>query len=229
VGISWLTLRLLVAQAPSLPRISEIGLDGTTVLFGIGVAVISGILISLSPISALLSRTGREQRASSARAGVDQRTSRLRTALVVGEFALALPLLLGAGLLLNSFLRLSKVDPGFDPNGVVTVNLALPRARYPEPALVQGFWNQAENQLAALAGSKAVGFTSAMPPDDPGDVNNFDLLDKPVSEGTSEPVAPWSTVTAGYFTAMGIPLLEGRMFSPVDTGSSAPVILVSRA
>lgn len=226
---AWLTLRLLVDRAPGLPRMAEVGLDGRTVLFALGAALLSGVLISLSPISALLSRPGRERRASGARAGVDQRTSRLRAALVVGEFALALPLLLGAGLLLNSFLRLSRVDPGFEAAGVATVNLSLPQARYPDPTAVQKFWNAVEARVSELAGTTAVGLTTAMPPDDPGDVNNFDLLDRPVQEGTSEPVAPWSAVTPGYFAALGIPLLEGRGFSEGDTGSSAPVVVVSRS
>ncbi len=223
------TLSALVNRGAGIPRLAEIGMDGATVGFGLGAALISGILISLSPISALLSRPARERRASGARAGIDHRSSRLRTALVVGEFALALPLLLGAGLLLNSFLRLSKVDPGFNPQGVVTVNLSLPLARYSDPVAQLTFWTQAENQAATIPGTRAVGYSTAMPPDDPGDINNFDLLDKPVPDGTSEPVAPWSTVTSGFFTAMGIPLLEGRLFSATDTGSSPPVVVVSRS
>jgi putative ABC transport system permease protein len=145
------------------------------------------------------------------------------------EFALALPLLLGAGLLLNSFLRLSRVDPGFNPAGVLTLNFALPQARYPDPGSVLRFWERLEAQAAELPGVSARGLTSAMPPDDPGDVNNFDLLDRPVADGESEPTAPWSTVTTGYFETLGIPLLEGRLFQAGDTGTAAPVVVVSRS
>ena len=84
-------------------------------------------------------------------------------------------------------------------------------------------------RAAEIAGVTAVGLSGSLPPDNGGDVNNFDLLDKPVPTGASQPVAPWSAVTPGYFTALGIPLLEGRLLSLADSGASPPVVVVSRA
>jgi putative ABC transport system permease protein len=229
LAIAWLALQFLVNHTASLPRMSEVGLDGPAAFFAIATALVCGLVISLSPISALLADGERRPRAGGARVGIDRKTSRLRATLVVAEFALALPLLLGAGLLLNSFLRLSRVDPGFTAAGIVAVNLSLPRARYPDGEARQRFWDQVENLVSELPGTGAVGLITAMPPDDPGDINNFDLLDRPVQEGSAEPVSPWMAVTPGYFAALGIPLLEGRGFSPGDSGEAAPVVIVSRS
>ena len=135
---------------------------------------------------------------------------------------------MGAGLLLNSFLRLQRVDPGFDPKGVYSLTLSLPSSRYGDDATAQQFWRLAEMRAAEIAGVTAAGLSGSIPPDNGGDVNNFDLLDKPVPAGTAQPVAPWSAVTEGYFTALGIPLLEGRLFTLADSGSSPPVVVVSR-
>ncbi|HSB53401.1 MAG TPA: ABC transporter permease [Gemmatimonadales bacterium] len=224
--VAMVCIRLLQHQADPLPRIAEVALDPATLLVAALLVLGSGMLVTLSPILSL--RRERLERPVSVRTGADPALSRARSLLVAGEFAVALPLLVGAGLLLNSFMRLSRVNPGFDPRGVTTVDVALPPARYPDPAAVQRFLTLAESRAAELPGVNAAGLSTAMPPDDPGDVNNFDLLDHPVPEGTSEPVAAWSAVTPGYFTTLQVPLLEGRLFQPGDTGA-APVIIVSRS
>ena len=218
-------LELLRRTGGDLPRLEEVALDGQALGLAVALACVAGILVSLSPVARLL--PARPRRLRSVRGGTDRGTSRLRSILVVSEFALALPLLFGAGLLLTSFLRLSQVDPGFRADGVAAVNLALPRLRYPDEASSQAFFRRAEARLRELPGVTAVGLSTALPPDDPGDVNNFDLLDRPVSEGTAEPVAAWSAVTPGFFETLGVPLLDGRLFTFEDTASTAPVAVVS--
>ncbi len=227
LGVAWGFMEVLRRQTDAIPRVAEVAFDGPTALALFLLALAAGLLITLSPISSLLLR--RLERPVSARTGTAPGDSRARSLLVVGEFALALPLLFGAGLLLNSFVRLSRVDPGFDPRGVIAVNLALPSARYPDPAAVERFLTQAESRAGELAGGTSAGLSNALPPDDPGDVNNFDLLDQPVPAGVSEPVAAWSAVTPGYFAALRIPLREGRLFEPGDTAGGPPVVVVSQA
>src|SRR5205823_11006404 len=149
---------------------------------------VAGVLVSVAPFVSLF--TGGSSLAatlggSPARAGPGRRASAIRGALVVTEFALALPLLIGAALLLNSFLRLQRVDPGFDPSGVYGLALSLPPARYSTPAEVRAFWRRAEARAAETSGVTAVGLAGSLPPDNFGDVNNFDLLDKPVPAGTA--------------------------------------------
>lgn len=220
-----LGVKLAIAQLPDLPRIQEAALDWRALMVAFSAAVGSGLLVSLSPVAVLTDR-GR-LRVDPRRAGTGRGTNRLRSLLVGAEFALALPLLAGAGLLLNSFIRLSRVDPGFDPEGIVSLGLSLPAARYPDAPAVLRFWQQLEQQASELPGTIAAGLTSDVPPETAGNTNNFNLVDRPVPAGESEPVSPWYSATSGYFHAMGIPLLEGRLFTPADT--AVPVLVVSRS
>jgi predicted permease len=233
MGVAALSLRAFGLVAPNLPRLDEVHLDRASLVFALLASLVSGVLISLAPLSSVLagaSSVGSSSLASSpARSGTGRRANRIRAALVTAEFALALPLVVGAGLLLNSFLRLQRVDPGFDPQGVYSLALSLPISRYPDDGATQRFWRLAEMRAADIAGVTAAGLSGSIPPDNGGDVNNFDLLDKPVRAGTAEPVAPWSSVTEGYFRALGIPLLEGRLPTAADTDSAPPVVVVSRA
>jgi len=131
--------------------------------------------------------------------------------------------------LLNSFLRLQRVDPGFDPSRVYGLAVSLPAGRYATPADVKTFWRRVEARAAEADGVTAAGLAGSLPPDNFGDVNNFDLLDKPVPAGTAQHLAPWSAVSPGFFAAMGIPLLDGRLITPGDSATAPPVVVVSRA
>jgi putative ABC transport system permease protein len=216
-------LKLALSQLPNLPRIQNAALDWRAVTFALAAALVSGILVSLSPLAAL-GRGG--LRADTRRAGTGRRTNTVRSALVVAEFALALPLLVGAGLLLNSFVRLSRVDPGFETEGVVAIAVSLPSARYPGAPELTRFWQQAEQRMVELPGVVAGGLASDIPPDSPG-TNNFNLVDHPVPAGQAEPASPWYFVTAGYFKALGVPIIDGRLFAPPDT--LRPEVVVSRS
>ena len=185
-------------------------LDWRAVAVAFSAALISGIVVSLSPIAALASRGGPMR--ADARRAAGRTTNRVRSALVTAEFALALPLLVVAGLLLNSFVRLSGsilARSRRDRRGRVS----LPTVRYPDSLALRGFWRRAEDTAAGLPGGRGTRLRSS--PDSPG-TNNFNLVDHPVPDGTSEPVSPWYGVSAGYFEAMGIPLLDGRMFTAND-------------
>ncbi|MEO8432548.1 MAG: ADOP family duplicated permease [Acidobacteriota bacterium] len=232
LALAALALKGVRLVAPDLPRLSELALDPAAAAFVAAAALVAGLLISLAPVSSVL-RHGRARTStlasSSARVGSGPRTHRIRGALVVAEFALALPLLIGAGLLLNSFLRLQSVDPGFDPRGLYAVEISLPPARYPDPPATLAFWRRVEQRAVATNGLTAAGLSGSMAPDNFGDVNNFDLLDKPVPAGTTQPASPWPSVTTGYFAAMGIPRLEGRSFTDADSGDAPPVVVVSRS
>jgi predicted permease len=226
LALALLLLEVATAMLPNLPRIQNATLDFRAVGFALAAAVVSGILVSISPIMALSAGGGSALRADTRRSGTGRRTNTLRGVLVMAEFALALPLLVGAGLLLNSFIRLQRVDPGFDPKGIVAVTVSLPRSRYPEIEQVQSFWQRAGQRLTELPGVIASGLTSQVPPDNSGNNDNFNLVDHPVPAGAAEPNAPWYYVTPEYFPTLGIDLLEGRMFTAGDT---LPVILVSRS
>jgi predicted permease len=222
-------VELTVAMVRGLPRIHEVKLGPRSLLFTGLLTLVSGLAVGAPALIAnLAGPTSRSLRLDTRRVGTGRRSNAVRSGLVIAEFALALPLLVGAGLLLQSFIRLGRVDPGFDPHGVVSTYLSLPNARYPTDSSTHRFWQQLEARVAAVPGVTGVGMTLNLPPDEPNDVNNFNLVDHPVPEGGGEPVAPWSTVTPGYFQALGIPVLAGRGFTAADTGAGEN-LLVSQA
>jgi predicted permease len=223
-------LRAAIALVPNLPRIAEASLDWRAVSFAVAAVVASGLLVSLAPISlALGSRAPVSLGTDARRVGTGRRTNALRGAFVIAEFALALPLLFGAGLLLNSFIRLQQVDPGVNPNGVVISRVGLPSSRYPNDTVTSEFWRRLEQRLSEAPGVTSAGLGGEVPPDVNGNNNNFVLVDHPVPSGTAEPTSPWFTATVGYFSALGIPLVEGRLFTIADSGGAPPVVVVSRS
>ena len=229
VAVGAAGLRLLATVAPDLPGIAEArfgwrSLAAVLALVVIAVAAIHPSALRLGAEHALALREG--DRGSSGGRRVGMR----RAALVAAEFALALPLLAGAGLLLNSFLRLERVNPGFDARHVLSVAVRLPSARYRGDSAVAAFWSTALPRVREVPGVVAAGLGAALPPDDQNICcNNFDLVDRPVPAGAGQPSSPWTDVDEGYFAALGIPLLEGRLLTATDTAAAPPVVVVSRS
>lgn len=222
-------VRLAVQQLPDLPRIGDAALNWRAILVTLSASIVAGVVVSLSPLATLVGRSANTLRADSRRTGAGQRTNRIRGVLVAAEFALALPLLVGAGLLLNSFVRLQRVDPGFSTDGLVAVGVTLPRARYPNDTVLTDFWRRSEQRLAERFGSDRAGLASDIPPDNSGNNDNFNLVSRPVPSGQAEPAVPWYYVTPGYFSALGIKLLAGRHFTLADSGNGPPVVMVSES
>ena len=223
-------LRVLVAVGPPIPRLSEAGVDLRAVAFAAMLAVVTGVLVGLYPALSLFGRDfSGALRSGDREIGAARSTHALRGALVTAQFALALPLLATAALLLNSFVRLQRVDAGFDPRSLTYVHVSLPLARYGSPADAAAFWNRAFARLAEQPAVIAAGINESMPPDEPADINNFDLVDRPVAPGDAQPTSPYASASPGFFAAAGVPLLEGRTFTDADTGTAPPVMIVSRA
>jgi len=223
-------IRVLARIGPRVPRLDEASLDLRVAAFAAVAAGVSGVLVGLYPVLFALPKSlDSSLRAGGQRAGTGRGTRLFQTALVVAEFALTLPLLYGAGLLLHSFANLSRVDPGFDVRGVVTARVVLPESAYPDAPAQLRFWEQALRQVRDLPGVRQAGLSSTLPPDNHGDTNNFDLVDRPVPAGSSQPQAPWAFVTPEYLATLGVPLLEGRPIAAADDSATPPVALVSRA
>ena len=222
---------LAVSQLASIPRIQNVALDWRVIVMGIGAAVFSGIVVSLSPIAALRARSNLAAQATGARTDTSHRTNRMRAAFVGAQFALAWPLLVASGLLLNSFLRLQEVDPGFNPQRLVSLGVNLPSVRYPNDTLVARFQAVALERIAALPQVESVALTSDVPPDpNYGGYDNFNLVHRPVPAGQAEPSVPWYSVGPGYFGTLGIRLVDGRNFALSDIDSGAPpVVIVSES
>jgi predicted permease len=232
IAIAVVGVRFAPEIAPNLPRISQVQMGGDAVAVALGLSLICGLLVSLAPLSVTVGRgssASTRLAGSGTRAGTGRSTTTARSALIVAEFAIAFPLLVGAGLLATSFLRLSQLELGFDPNGVYALDVTIAGPRYEKDPDRLAFWQRLEARAANFPGITAVGVARSLPPDNFGDVNNFNLLDKPVPAGGAEPVTPWVPATPGYFAALGVDLLEGRMFTPGDTTETPPVVIVSRA
>lgn len=231
IAVGALGLRALVASGPRMPGLTTASLDARAALFAASLAVLAGLVVGAYPVVLLL-RKGQSGLAAGDRAiGAERGTNAIRSGFVVAQFALALPLLAVSGLLLLSFVRLQRVDPGFDARDMITARVSLPAGQYGNDTLVAAYWSRALARVRDVAGVVGAGLGSSMPPDDFGSSNdNFNLIDRPVGPGTAEPNGPWPSSDAEYFAALGVPLLAGRLFTAADTGGGAPpVVVVSRS
>jgi putative ABC transport system permease protein len=210
-----------------IPRTQELGIDGAVLWFLAGVTICSGLLFGLVPsLNGANFQLGRDLR-TGGRSSTDSPGPRnVRHVMVVSQFAIAAPLLVGAGLLIGSLARLQEVSPGFDTHNVLTVRVTLPRERYQDAGDVSAFWDRAIARVREHPGVVAVGYANSRPPSEVATLNNFDLEDDPTPPGGTQPVVPWVGVTPGYFEALGVPLVQGRTFGETDTEEAPPVVLV---
>jgi predicted permease len=218
----------------SIPRLAEIGLDPTVLLFTLAVALVTGVVFGLVPLLRLgkhdLHSTLKE---AGARATASPVRRRARGLLVVAEVALAVVLVVGAGLMLRTFWNLMTVDAGFDREGLVTFRVVLPGTAYPAQAR-PAFFRRLIDQLAAVPGVRSVAAMSGLPPLREVNANDTDFEDiVPVPQGEGQqPQGPienvdyYQMVTHEYAKTMGIPVLEGRSFESSDV-AGAPVAMVN--
>jgi putative ABC transport system permease protein len=219
---------MLAANPDSLPRTGDITLDPVVLLFTVAISLLTGVVFGLAPLLNLreqvvnvsLKEAGQRTTAGAARA-------RVRSGLVMVEVALAVVLVIGAGLLLRSFWNLLTVDAGFNRSRLVTFGLVLPQATYREPQQVVDFFSRLSAQLAAVPGVQSVAAMTGLPPSRNVNANDTDFEGYTApKEGPFENVDYYQTVTPGYLTTMGIPLLDGRDFQLSDA-TGAPVVLVN--
>jgi predicted permease len=231
IALGALGLRALVVLGPRMPGLASAHLNVRAVAFAAVLALAIGVIVGAYPIALLLRGERPNGLGGGARTvGAGRQTHAARSAFVVAQFALALPLLAVAGLLLASFVKLQHVNPGFDPTNLLTVHVSLPSARYGNDTLVAAYWTRALPLVREVPGVREAGLGTSMPPNENGDSDdNFDLIDRPVPRGAAQPNSPWPSVTPEYFAALGVRLLEGRLFVPADTGDAAPVAIVSRS
>ena len=230
VGLAVVGLRGLLALAPSnLPRVDQIGVDPSALLFTLGLSVVAGLLFGLAP----LLRYGNPSLVPSLKeggrgggAGKDRR--RLQNGLVVAQVALALVLLVGSGLMIRSFQALRSVDPGFDaPEEVLTFFAALPSSTVSDPMETVELFRQMEEQLRAIPGVTAVGATSAVPMSGMQSNDPVFIEGAPVVEGEIPPVRRFAWGLPGYFDAIGIDVIAGRDLEWTDIYDQRPVVVVS--
>ena len=221
-------IQALPSLAPStLPRLTGVRIDTAVVLYTSLAALVTGLVFGAAPALQSATATGeflKERRAESQGA----RGRRLRAALAVTEVAMALVLVIGAGLLVRTFAAMHKVERGFDARGVLAVRVELPRARYAQDAQITSFYNDLTARLRALPGVESVGLGSSIvrapqsstlsvhgrPPQDPN-VRN--------------PSVPFDSVTPEFFTTLRIPLRRGRLFTTADGPATTRVVVVNES
>ena len=223
-------VRALVALGPSvLPRVDAVTIDARVMLFALALGLLTPVVFGLLP-SIQVARSGlRDALAEGGRAATAER-GRLRATLVAVEVALALVLLVGSGLLVRSFANVLSVDPGFDPGGVVTLQTTVPGEKYPSPPQAAGFYQALLERLEALPGVRAAGLINA-PPLGGADANGAFLFEgqswEAIAGDWSVQSASYRVASAGYFRAMGIPVVRGRTFADTDDANGEAVALVN--
>ena len=228
LGLADALLRVLRSRMPvDLPPATVIALDGTVVAFAIAVAVVTAVVFATLP--AWRSSRGDIQPALKAHASsVGSPANRLGTVFVGVQVACAMALLVGAGLLIQSIVRLGAVPLGFNPEGVLTMSVRLPRAAYAAPARRAGFYERLTGDLASAPGIEGAAVTTVL---QRGGGLNLLLVDgRPdPSPERSAPDVTLDSVSPDYFRVMSVPLVEGRMFRAGDTADAPPVSIVNRA
>lgn len=228
LGLAWAGIRAVVALQPAnVPRVDDLTIDGFVMLFTVVVAIGTGLIFGLVP-AIRASRTNlQDTLKEGGRTGSADRSGHaLRRSLVVAEMALALTLLMGAGLLIKSFSRLTEVDPGFDSDRLLTFVLALPAAKYPEPPVRLAFWDRLIPAIAQVPGVTGVGTTTNIPFGGNWSTGSFSVEGYQPPEGQPGPWGDLRLVNETYHEVMRIPLVRGRYFTPRDDANATPVAIV---
>ena len=231
LALAWwalLALRTSVADRLPIVRLEQVGLNGTVLLFAFAAAVVSAIVFGIAPALTSAGPKLTDSLKDGGRSGSAARGARIRGTFVIVEIALALILLVGAGLLLRSFLTLLRVDPGFDAARTMTVKVSIPTTKYPDAVRQQAFFNQLFERLDALPGVIASGSTSFLPIAGLGSATGFEVVGQPKPAAGQEPVTDVRVIGNNYFKAMGIPVIRGRAFDGRDGGTNIRRVIVNQ-
>ncbi len=221
---------LVMLNRDSIPPTAVVKIDVTVLAFTFGISVLTGLLFGIAPalrtVKLNLSDTLKEGGRSDGEGALRNRT---RSLLVVFESAIAVVLLVAAGLLVRSLIALQNTNPGFDANNVLTLRVDLSRAKYDKPEKTANFWQSLEQRLSGLPGVETVGFITELPLS--GQMNDapFTVEGRPPATPEQKFGADFRRVNQNYFQALRIPVLRGRNFTEQEVRDSAQVIVVSQA
>jgi len=223
--LSLWSMRLITHIGPQiLPRVEEIHVDMTVLLFTVAVAMLTGIIFGLGP-AMHSSRVDLNDALKTSGRGLSG-GGRLRGVMIISEVALAMILLTGAGLLMRSFLRLENVNPGFNPRSLLTMRIGLAGARYPDRTQQSIFYDRALERIAAIPGVRDAAIANALP------VNFaigyfFNIEGRPALDPTKAPTFWLHSISPSYFQTLGIPIIRGRTFTATDTPATQQVAIIN--
>jgi predicted permease len=199
-------------------------------LFTLFISIVTGLVFGIMPSLQAARVDLNTALKESSRGSVGVAQQRLRNTLVISEVALSLVLLAGAGLMIKSFWRLQQVDPGFDPNNLLSIEVTLPEAKYQEPARRSAFFSDALARIAALPGVKATEVISSPPLSGRRNINVFPIEGRPEPKTIADaPLADFRIISPDYFRTMGIAQVQGRAFENTDEATSQKVTILSAA
>jgi predicted permease len=228
LALAYWGVRLLVAYSPEdIPRLYEIGVDGRVLGFTIAISLATGLVFGLAPaVAASKTELNEVLKEGGRQAGGGARERRFQQAMVVGAVAVALVLLVGAGLMIQSFWRLQRVDPGFQAENLLAAELSLPPSRYRDGKQISSFHRRLLERVGALPGVRSVGGAAFLPLGGRSNEWSFEIEGRPPQPPGQRLTAGWRPVTANYFHTMGIPLITGRHFTEHDdeTAPGAAII-----
>jgi putative ABC transport system permease protein len=227
--LAWASLGpLLNISAGSLPLAFTIGLNRSVLLFTILVSVITGLAFGIAPALRATRLDLRETLNEGSRGSTSgPGHQRLRGILIASEFALAMLLLVGAGLLLRSFSRLQDVSTGFQPDHLLVADLPLSQTAYAKPEQRYGFFDRLVDRAQTLPGVRSVGAASALPVSGIGGLLHFNIYGRPPKTPNDYIAAGYRAVTANYFETLSVPLLQGRFLTPADKEKTPAVVVIN--
>ena len=218
---------LLVRTGPAdLPRLAEAAVGGRVLLFTVALCAAAGALFGLAPVRQALHANVTSDLKGAGLDAVSGRRARLGSLIVVGQVAVALVVVAAAALLLTSFQRLTRVDPGFRSPGVWTLQTALPRAKYADIGQATAFYRRLLERLSSTPGITAAGAIDPIPFSGEEWSGTYAIDGRPLGPTDPGPHAAYARVTPDYFRAMSVPLKSGRFFSDSDTGQAPKVVIV---
>jgi putative ABC transport system permease protein len=230
LALAWWGTAALISMIPEdVPRLAEISIDRWVFGFTLLISVVTGVAFGLAPaLQASKVELTEAMKEGSRSAGAGGGRGRLRGALVVAEIAIALVVLIGAGLLLRTFRRLQQVDLGFDARNVITATVTLNDARYPKPEQAAAFFQNLLDRVKALPGVEAASAVVPQPLSGDTFIFSFDIEGRNIPKG-ERPVSHFRSIGLDYFSAMKIPLITGRVFTERDDARGAAVMIVNEA
>ena len=232
VGFAYAALKVLVATGPAnLPRLEEVSLDPSVLLFTLAISLLAGLLFGLIPVFKYAGpRLNAALRQGGRNSSDGRERHRARSVLVVVQVALALVLLIGSGLMIRTARALKQVQPGFtQPGQILTLRVSIPDAEVPKPEQAVRTYNNILEKIAAIPGVTAAGLTNSITMDGNSDNDPIFAADRAYADGQIPPLRRYKFISPGLFKAMGSPLLAGRDLTWTDTYETRPVVLVSEA
>jgi predicted permease len=232
VALAFGGIRLVqLTNAGRIPRADEIAMDWQVLVFTLVTSVVTGVLFGLAPLATLIvsgiSESLKDTAGSTTAAAGAQF---FRRALVAGELAMALVLLIGCGLMLRAFWKLQEVHTGLRPDNVITMHVSLPSGTYTDAAKITDFWTRFEGRLTNIPGVRSAALVSGLAPLRPPNMNDTDIEGFVMTkDGPIPNVDFYQAVSKDYFAAMGIRLMDGRLFDDRDVQDAPQVVIINKA